>query len=335
MIGRPLHVPALLLAGLALVGPPTAAGAATLDGALRTAARAGGVPHAQAAMVRDGAVVWAGATRGTRATDRFVIASVTKMVVATLVLRLAEDGALGLEDPVSRWVSGIPNGDRITVRMLLAHRSGLREYFGDPAIARALRDARHQWTRGEVIAAIRRGRPQFAPDARFAYRNANYVLLGEIAERAAGTGVEALLRRELAAPLGLGSLSFAVDAPAGGRLVGAPLLADVVGPVWTDGGIATDATDLARLTDALLGGRVLAAPTLAAMTAPGDDGYGLGTVIGSRRIGHDGVYGGFTAYAFGDVPTATTLVVLCDRDAPGDPAWRIAGALWRAAAGER
>ncbi|HEY8583847.1 MAG TPA: serine hydrolase domain-containing protein, partial [Capillimicrobium sp.] len=227
----------LLVAVLAaaLLGPATAT-AAPADRVLRAEARALGVPHAQAAVVRDGRVVWSGATRGTRADDRLVVASVTKMVVAALALRLADEGALTLDDPVDRWVDGVPNGDRITVRMLLAHRSGLREYFGDAAIRRALRDATHRWTRAEVVDAIRRGRPQAEPGGAFAYRNTNYVLLGEVLERAAGVDVETLLQRELAVPLGLPSLSFAVGAPGGGRLLGAPLPADVIGPVWTDGG---------------------------------------------------------------------------------------------------
>jgi D-alanyl-D-alanine carboxypeptidase len=342
---------AALVCAIAIAAPAVSAAPTghSLTRVLRSAAARQHVPHAQAAIVRDGRVIWSGTRGRTRASDRFVLASVTKMVVATVVLRLVDQGRLGLDDPVARWIDGIPNGDRVTVRMLLAHRSGLSEYFDDRAVLRALADCRHRWRREELLAAIRRGRPESAPDARFAYRNTNYLLLGEIVERVTGAGVEAAVQREAAGPLGLGSLSFSRRVPGGGRLMrghelsgrrlvdtsdGGRVPNDAIGPVWTDGGLAATARDVARFTDALLGGRLLAPTTLAEMTSGGEDDYGLGVSVlpqpdGSRRLGHDGVYGGYTAYAFRSTQTRDTVVVLTDLSSRADPAWRIAAALWR------
>jgi D-alanyl-D-alanine carboxypeptidase len=345
---------AVALAAAFAGGVAPAAGAAVsaheLTRALRAAATRQHAPHAQAAIVRDGRVVWSGTTRGTRASDRFVLASVTKMFVATLVLRIADQGRLSLDDPISRWVEGVPNGDRITVRMLLSHRSGLGEYFDDRAVSKALEDPAHAWRREELLAAIRRVRPEAEPNAVFSYCNTNYLLLGEIVERVTGEAVEAVLQHEVAGPLGLGTVSFAETAAAGGRLMTGHELAgrrvsdlsaagrvptDAIGPVWTDGGIAADATDVARFTDTLLGGRVVAPATLRLMTGRGDADYGLGITIlpqpdGSLRQGHDGVYGGYTAYAFRSTATRDTLVVLTDLESDADPAWKIATSLWRA-----
>ena len=70
--------------------------------------------------------------------DRFVVASITKLVVACTTLSLVERGELRLDSPVAQWLPEIPQGDRITVRMLLGHRSGLYEYFRDDGVRRTL-----------------------------------------------------------------------------------------------------------------------------------------------------------------------------------------------------
>ena len=73
--------------------------------------------------------------RPLRAEDRFRIGSLTKSYVATVVLQLAEEGKLSLDDSVAKWLPGLlPNGGEITVRDLLGHRSGLFEYEEDPRV---------------------------------------------------------------------------------------------------------------------------------------------------------------------------------------------------------
>jgi D-alanyl-D-alanine carboxypeptidase len=274
------------------------------------------------------------------------------MVVATLVLRLVDQGRLALTDPVERFVPGVPNGARITIEMLLAHRSGLAEYFRLPGVREGFGDPRHDWTTNGLLAAIRASHPVRAPDTRFAYTNTNYVLVGAVLARVTGEGLETLLRSEITGPLQLRALSFARDAPAGGRLLPGHerrrgrtidrsdhgrVPNDAIGQVWPDGGIATTAPDLARFLAALLSDRLLAPATLARMGDTGDDGYGLGlqaiTAPGVGRVlGHDGVYGGYTSYAFGSPDTGTTLVALTDLDTRTRPARVIADALWRAGA---
>ena len=99
-----------------------------------------------------------GRSRRMRAADRFRIGSVTKTFVATLVLRLAEDGRLKLDDPVEHWLPGlIPGGRAITVRQLLSHTSGLFDYIED---ARVFRETDRRWTPSELIALAVRHPPR-------------------------------------------------------------------------------------------------------------------------------------------------------------------------------
>jgi D-alanyl-D-alanine carboxypeptidase len=74
-----------------------------------------------------------------RADDRFRVGSVTKTFTATLVLQLVAEGELRLDDTVERWLPGLlPDGDRITIRQLLNHTSGLFNYTDSPSFGREL-----------------------------------------------------------------------------------------------------------------------------------------------------------------------------------------------------
>lgn len=231
--------------------------------------------------------------------------------MATMALRLVDRGRLSLNAPLSNFVPEVKNARRITVRMLLRHRSGLREYFADPQIDRALGDPDHHWTRDEVIAGIVRRGAERAPNQRFQYRNTNYVLLGRVLEIAGGAGVETLLQRLVARPLGLTRTSF----KRGGKIAGAPISNDSIGPVWTDGGIATSARELGRFTDAVLGDQLLKPRTLDTMLSgmPANGGYGLGVYsYGGAVIGHDGLYDDFSADTTYDEDRGTTVSVVAN-----------------------
>jgi D-alanyl-D-alanine carboxypeptidase len=323
-----------------------------------------GVPGAQIAVRRRAALLWsatAGLLDGAEPVapeDRFVIASATKPVTATLLALLFERGALDLDEPVARWLPALPHARRLTPRLLLAHRSGLREYARDRAIGARLNGGApdHRWTRGELIDAIARLGSEGEPGRRFAYRNSNYVVAAEIAERAGGRDVESLLADMVARPLGLRGLSFAATVP-GTRLAaphrtllrravdlravtGGRVPTDAIGPVWGDGGIASSAIDLARFTEALLSGELLEPRTLREMLAPGPrrrlPAYGLGVMTRSTGrgvlAGHDGMYLGWTASTGMDDATGTTVTVVANLMGPTVPGARVARAV-RAALG--
>jgi D-alanyl-D-alanine carboxypeptidase len=211
---------------------------------------------------------------------------------------------------------------------------------GEPAYA---------WRRAELLDATARLGGRGRPGGRFLYCNSNYVVAAELAERAGGEDLEALLTDLVARPLGLRGLSFAT-AVAGTRLaaphrallcrsVGLPVLTggrvptDAIGPVWGDGGIAASAGELARFLEALLAGELTAPATVRAMVprvrARGM-AYGLGIMArhegGAILAGHDGLYFGWTASASTDDATGTTVAAVCNVAGLRVPAARVAAA---------
>jgi D-alanyl-D-alanine carboxypeptidase len=148
-----------------------------------------------------------------KADTHFRIASNTKTMTAALIVLLAQDGKLGLDDPVTTYVPDVPNGQNITVAELLEMRSGLFGYTADPDLASAMdADPKKAWTPREVLDIAFRHPPQFAPDASYEYSNTNYALLGLIAEKVGGRPLAQQFQDRLFGPLDLGQTSLpAVD----------------------------------------------------------------------------------------------------------------------------
>src|SRR5262249_41051325 len=117
------------------------------------------------------------------------IGSVSKTYVGALMLTLANGGALSLDDRVSRWLLGVPNGDVITIRQLLTHRSGLFNYTTDPRVPGNQR----RWLPEELLAILAQHAPDFAPGAKYAYSNSNFLVAGLIAEAATGERLSDLI----------------------------------------------------------------------------------------------------------------------------------------------
>ena len=269
------------------------------------------IPGAQAAVRRNGTLLWSASAGRIKLTgrdeepvgreDRFVIASVTKLVVACVAMSITKRGELNLDEPIRKWLPDLPNAGRITLRMLLGHTSGLPEYFEDKLLARRLRrEPFYPWTRREVLEAVWRLGAEAKPGESYAYRNSNYVALGEILELCAGKSLESLVRERIAELLGLRTLSFGENYPEGSRVAsphvtvlgrvfdplsrtGGEIPSHAAGEVWADGGIAASADDLAAFTEALFGGGLLRQETVEAMTAPNEraprGSYGLGVGI--------------------------------------------------------
>src|SRR6476661_255849 len=108
----------------------------------------------------------------------FRIASNTKTMTAAVVVLLAQEGKLSLNDPVSKYVPGVPNGDNITIAESLEMRSGLYNYTNDPIISATIdTDPAKVWTPAELLAIAFAHPPNFPPSAKYEYNNTNYALL--------------------------------------------------------------------------------------------------------------------------------------------------------------
>ena len=145
-----------------------------------------------------------GAAIPPRADTHFRIASNTKTMTAAVILQLAQEGKLGLDDPVSKYVPGVPNGDNITIAELLEMRSGLYNYTNAPAISASVdRDPTRVWTPDELLAIAFAHPPNFPPGTAFEYCNTNYALLGLVVERVDGKPLARAMQDRLFGPLGL------------------------------------------------------------------------------------------------------------------------------------
>ena len=153
-----------------------------------------------------------------RAGDRFRVGSITKTFVATVALQLVGERKLALTDTVERWLPGVvADGERISVRQLLNHTSGLFDYGGDRSfVADAFRHPLKNWTPRQIVAIAIAHKPRFAPGAGWSYSDTNYYVLGLIVEAVTKHSLASELRRRILAPLRLHATSF----PAGPRIAG-------------------------------------------------------------------------------------------------------------------
>jgi len=197
----------------AAVGPSAAPIAVQLEGAVKRFARQYPAYPGVVLAVKTPGLSWSGASgfaalssrRPLGASSTFRIASVTKTFTAAAMLRLVEDGRVGLNDPVARHlkpstVSLLQQGgyavDAMTVRHLLTHTSGLYDYASDENFQKfVLSHGRHRWTRAEQLRfAIAHGKPYAPPGQEFHYADTGYILLGEMLERVSGRSLASAYR---------------------------------------------------------------------------------------------------------------------------------------------
>jgi CubicO group peptidase (beta-lactamase class C family) len=139
--------------------------------------------------------------------------SVSKQFTAAAVLLLAQDGKLSLDDRVRRWVPELPDVmQQITLRHLLNHTSGLRDWGSIAGVAGWPRNTRAIDHRVVLQIIVRMRELNFPPGMEYEYSNSNYNLLAIVAERASGESLPAFTRRRIFQPLGMTSTSWRDDA---------------------------------------------------------------------------------------------------------------------------
>lgn len=136
----------------------------------------------------------------------FRIGSITKQFAAAAVLKLAEDGKLSLQDPLTRFVPGYPGGDKVTVLMLLNHTSGIRSYTDMPGVM----DGPIQKTvsTAQLVETFKNEKVDFAPGDQWRYNNSGYVLVGAVIEAASGMSWHTYMRDTFFKPLGMQHTGF-------------------------------------------------------------------------------------------------------------------------------
>nr|WP_296770968.1 serine hydrolase domain-containing protein [Rhodococcus sp. (in: high G+C Gram-positive bacteria)] len=149
------------------------------------------------------------------AEDFFRIGSNTKTMTSTVVLQLVQEGKLSLDDPISKYVGGVPNGDQITIAQLSDMRSGLYSYSFDPGFNETLdSDPGKAWTPEELLSIAFSHPVNFPPGAQFEYSNTNIVLLGLLIEKLTDKTASEAFEERIFQPLGLKDTSLPAAADA-------------------------------------------------------------------------------------------------------------------------
>ncbi len=373
-MNRRLALSAALLAVMAAVVPATTAHAApttpdleALTQALRNTTAAG----APGALARfsgpDGVSV---RTEGVRdkttgsAMDpqaRFRIGSVSKTFSSVVLLQLVNEGRIGLDTAVNQYLPGLLPDDRITVRHLLSHRSGLADYTNAmfEHTVPGFESVRNKvFSYQELVDLSLREPRTTEPGVAYKYSNTNFVVVGMLIEKATGNGVAKEYERRIIKPLKLRNTSYVHPSTqikglhTRGYLhpdeAGAPLVDSTEQTVsWAQsaGAVISNPADLNTFTSALLGGRLLPAGMLDAMVTmtPTDTTntrfYGLGLrrydlSCGTSVYGHTGTVQGFYTYAFSTRDGRRSLSAMANTSNKGEANTALGGTLEAAFCGK-
>lgn len=273
---------------------------------------------------------------------RFRIGSITKSFDTVLVLKLVEQGEVGLDQPVSRYLPAgtLPASWPITVRQVLGHTSGLYDYTdelltGDTVTNYQQIRSRTYNPASLVAMSVKHGL-DFTPGSRYEYSNTNFVLIGLLLQYVTGASYPTLLQNEIIKPLGLTGTSFVVptETIAGPHAIGYLTQDDRTKPlfdatdqtaswIWTAGAAISDTADLDTYLRALATGKLLPASLVAAMEtgraadSTGTSFYGLGTreyvlPCGVDVYGHDGIVEGYETYAYTTKDGSRQLTISAD-----------------------
>jgi D-alanyl-D-alanine carboxypeptidase len=271
------------------------------------------------------------------------IASISKVFTAVVVLQLVEEGRMSLDTPLATWFPNlVPNADRITVRSLLQHTTGLYDYLEDKHfLSKGFQAPTYNWPPAELVAYAAVRPSAFQPNAEGAwdYSSTNYVILGMIAEQVTGNTLAHEMRQRIFAPLGLEHTFFPPDdAVQGAAARGYRQQADQTNIslsfAFATANIVSTADDVRRFGAALFGGRLLKPETMEQMlTFKNGKGqynmpmleYGLGVMrnqldIGAGApgqarksartvLGHTGGFGGFRSALWHEPESGITIAL--------------------------
>jgi D-alanyl-D-alanine carboxypeptidase len=219
------------------------------------------------------------------------LGSITKTFTAVVIMQLVEEGKLSLDDTIDAWFPDQPNADKITIRMLLSHTSGL----SNAILPENKRDPKwsHEWAPLDLVAEANRNGPVDVPGSKIAhYSNAGYFLLGLIIEKITGDRWEQEVRSRIIEPLNLKDTTFLdVEGVMGGSMVegyartpdGFKSIMEFpnlphVSTAWAAGGVVSSLSDLLTFASALFDGALVSKETLAEMATP------LASEVGSPRL---------------------------------------------------
>ena len=254
----------------------------------------------------DGSLSWRGAAGNLRADQRYFIASVTKMIVTVVILRLRDEGRLDLDAPMQRYLGtelirgshvlgGVDRSDQVTVRHLISNTSGITDYFfgkgpdGTNAGDALLQGNDEAWPLERVVDRVRTLKPRFLPGqpGKVHYSDTNYELLGRIIEVITGSDVADVFDQLVFRPLGLRETYAYRDpddtSPAPMYYRGRPLhVPKYIASVTAEGGVVSTAAEMMTFLEAFFDGTFFPPATIDELKRwnriyfPGQFDYGIG-----------------------------------------------------------
>lgn len=269
----------------------------------------------------------------------FEIGSNTKLMTAAMIYQLQEEGVLSTSDPISQWVPEmaaiVPNGDQITIDMLLTHTSGIYDYINglaeDGPLSAGAYDKEvltQAYTPEELVdLAVESGEPYFEPDAagQWMYSNTGYILLGMIIEAATGKTYEQNLQERIFEPLELENTFLVNGQPEPGLLPQGYLQTPFdyttgewnLSQGWSAGAVVSDAEEFAVFLKALFSGELFqdqgTIELMLESARPGyfseDVYYGHGMFYKNGLLGHGGQALGFQSDV-GYLPDEDVTIVI-------------------------
>jgi len=315
-----------------------------VDSAVEAQRKAQKIPGVSLAVCRDGKIVkasgygLANVELDVAVTPEtiFQTGSVGKQFTSMAVMMLVDEGKIGLEDKITKYIPESPAAWKdVTVRNLLTHTSGIADYGGEEdTMGKGVINFRKEYTEEELVQAFAKMPMDFAPGEKWSYSNTGYVLLGVIIHRVTGKFYGDFLQEHIFKPLGMTSTRIISEADivphrsSGYRLVNGELKnQEWVAPTLNttaDGALYTNVLDLAKW-DAALDARRLIQPASyeqmwaqvklnSGKTVPYGFGWRLASKDGRRVVAHDGAWQGFTMSITRYVDARLTVIVMTNLD---------------------
>lgn len=278
--------------------------------------------------------------------NTFLIASISKVFTSAATYRYIDQGILSIDDPISEWldasiVDKVKNADETQIKHLLAHTSGIADYYTFQFELDRINKLTNDFTKQDVLEYVYGVNPTNAVGESYYYSNTNFLLLAMILEQASGLSFEQVYQQEVFTPLGLSSAYYSeensipagcvtgyVDIYGNGQFAESEFLYNDELGIGGDGGIAINAYDLAIFFEQLMKGNLISSSSLSEMTnwfdLPADwtsdddpygqdeNGYGIekfNTKYGPA-VGHTGGIDGFSTIALYFPDEDATYVLL-------------------------
>lgn len=238
----------------------------------------------------------------------YQIGSITKEFTSTIIMHLKENGQLSLEDHLSDYITGIPNGNKITIRQLLTHSSGIYDYTSDLEREDSAVIC-HPVPKERILRQFASQPLDFEPGTSYRYSNSGYFLLGMIIEKITGKSWEENVREEILDPLNMDHTGFDFNGlkdPKKAR--GYQFFneersqADICWDStvsYAAGSIYSDTKDMLKWAKAVTSKSILSAQSWKEAFTVNRHGYGFGweidSIAGNKVLGHNGGIPGFSS----------------------------------------